>query len=322
MLDYILIFMLLLVAELAYFVLADKLGIVDKPNMRSSHTRITIRGGGFVFLLGVWVYTLFYGFHYPWFLAGLTVVSCIGLMDDIRPVPNKYRLVIHFVSMLMMFEEFGVLRPDNWWIILLGLILCVGIINAYNFMDGINGITGGYSLAVLAPLAYINARDPFVDQNLIIVSMLSLMVFCLFNFRKRARCFAGDVGSLGMAFIVIFILGQLIIRTGDFSYIIFLALYGIDCVLTICHRIMLGENLGEAHRKHAYQIMANELRIPHVWVSSFYMLLQLLISFGMVLLPVAHGIYACVMIGILGVSYILFMRRFYCLHDEYLKTKQ
>lgn len=204
--------------------------------------------------------------------------------------------------------------------ILLALIVCVGISNAYNFMDGINGITGGYSIAVLLPLIYLNYKISFIDTNFLWVTLLSLLVFCLFNFRKRAKCFAGDVGSLSIAFIIVFALGKLILQTGDFTYIAFLALYGVDSVLTICHRILLHENLGKAHRKHAYQLMANELRIPHVVVSSFYMMLQLLVSFGLILLPMNHWLYLVTILVVLCGSYLFFMKRYYHLHESYLRS--
>ena len=151
--------------------------------------------------------------------------------------------------MFLMFYQFGILNWHDWWIVLVALIVCVGITNAYNFMDGINGITGGYSLAVLAPLVYLNAKDGFIEMSYLYIIGLSLIVFCFFNFRKKAKCFAGDVGSITIAFILLFALGRLILQTGDFAYIIFLAVYGADSILTICHRIQLHENLGEAHRK-------------------------------------------------------------------------
>lgn len=141
-----------------------------------------------------------------------------------------------------------------------------------------------------------------------------------FNFRKRAKCFAGDVGSLSIAFIIVFALGKLILQAGDFTYIVFLALYGVDSVLTICHRILLHENLGKAHRKHAYQLMANELKIPHVVVSSFYMMLQLLVSFGLILLPMNHWLYLATILVVLCGSYLLFMERYYHLHESYLRS--
>jgi hypothetical protein len=111
------------------------------------------------------------------------------------------------------------------------------------------------------------------------------------------------------------------LQTGDITYILFLAVYGADSVLTICHRIQLHENLGEAHRKHAYQLMANELHIPHVAVSTLYMVLQLAISFGLVWLPVNHWLYAGGVIVALAVAYLVFMKKYYPLHEAYLKSR-
>lgn len=312
---------LLFTFELLYFRIANKFNIIDKPNQRSSHTRITLRGGGILFLLGIWLYASFYGINYPSFLAGLTAIAGISFADDIRPVPNKIRLILHFIAMLLMFQDLGILNIDTWWIIPLALVLCVGIINAYNFMDGINGITGGYSLAVLLPLLYVNHSLHFIDSNFLLVTILSVLVFCYFNFRKKAKCFAGDVGAVGIAFIVLFALGKLILQTGDFTYILFLAVYGADSILTIIHRILLHENIGEAHRKHAYQLLANELNIPHVVVSAIYMGMQLSISFGLVLLPINQWLYFCGVLLLLIVFYVLFKKKYYPLHEEYLRMK-
>lgn len=318
---YAIIFALLILLELAYFCVADRFNIIDKPNLRSSHTSVTLRGGGIVFLFGAWLYTVFFGLYYGWFLLGLTLIGLISFIDDIHSLPDSVRLIVQFVAMFLMFYQFGILHWHDWWIVLIALIVCVGITNAYNFMDGINGITGGYSLAVLTPLIYLNYRLNFIDMPFLLVAGLSLLVFSFFNFRKRAKCFAGDVGSITIAFILLFALGMLILQTGDFSYIIFMAVYGADSVLTICHRIQLHENLGEAHRKHAYQLMANELKIPHVQVSLLYMVIQLILSFGMIFCPINHYIYLGIAIVILTICYLLFMNKNYHLHEEFLKSK-
>ena len=318
---YVIVLVLLFVAELFYFKIADKCNIIDKPNERSSHTKVTLRGGGIIFYFGVLAYFLTNHWEYPWFMLALTLITFISFVDDIRSTSQGVRLVFHFSAMALMFWQWGLFSLSWWWIVV-ALIVCTGIINAYNFMDGINGITGGYSLVVLAALAYINARvAPFVEQILICTVLCSVLVFCFFNFRKKAKCFAGDVGSISMAFILLFALGLLILRTNDFSYIIFLAVYGADAVLTICHRIQLHENLGEAHRKHAYQLMANELHIPHVAVSGLYMAIQLLISAGLIFLPVNHYLYLGFIIVALASAYVLFMKKYYHLHEEYLKSK-
>ncbi len=315
---YFIVLALLVIAEFVYFRIADRFNIIDKPNQRSSHTHITLRGGGVIFLFAVWLYSAFFGLTYPWFILGLTLIGLVSFIDDIHSVPNSVRLVVQFAAMFLMFYNWGILNLQDWWIIILGLILCVGIINAYNFMDGINGITGGYSLAVLVPLLFINRSVHFVDENLLVVTMLATSVFCFFNFRKKAKCFAGDVGSVTMAFIIVFAVGKLILLTGDFTYIMLLAVYGVDSVLTIVHRILLHENLGEAHRKHAYQLLANELKIPHTTVSMIYMFMQLVISFGLVYLPVNHWLYTGVVLIALCLVYVLFKKRYYHLHEEYL----
>lgn len=313
---------MLFLLEIAYFRIADRFNIIDKPNLRSSHTSVTLRGGGIIFLLGAWVYTAFFGFAYPWFLIGLSFIALISFVDDIHSLPDSLRLVVQFVSMGLMFYQFGILNLNDWWMVIIALIVSVGIINAYNFMDGINGITGGYSIAVLLPLIYLNKQLDFISQSYLYVTGLGLIVFCFFNFRKKAKCFAGDVGSISIAFILLFALGKLILQTGDLSYLTFLAVYGADSVLTICHRIKLHENLGEAHRKHAYQLMANELKIPHTIVSAFYAILQLTISVGLIFIPINHYLYMGIAIMVLVAAYVTFMFKYYHLHEAYLKSKQ
>ena len=319
---YFIITLLLVLLELAYFRVADRFNIIDKPNLRSSHTLVTLRGGGIVFLFGAWIYAAFFGLDYGWFLLGLSLIGLVSFVDDIHSLPDSARLVVQFTAMFLMFYQFGILNWHDWWIVLIALIVCVGITNAYNFMDGINGITGGYSLAVLAPLIYLNSREEFISMPYLYVTGLSLLVFCFFNFRTKAKCFAGDVGSITIAFILLFALGKLILHTQNFAYIIFLAVYGADTVLTICHRIQLHENLGEAHRKHAYQLMANELKIPHVQVSMFYMTLQLVISFGMIFCPANNYIYLGATIVALLMAYLIFMKKNYYLHEAYLKSQK
>ena len=250
-------------------------------------------------------------------MLALTLITFISFVDDIRSTSQGVRLVFHFSAMALMFWQWGLFSLSWWWIVV-ALIVCTGIINAYNFMDGINGITGGYSLVVLAALAYINARvAPFVEQILICTVLCSVLVFCFFNFRKKARCFAGDVGSVGIAFVVLFLIGKLIIATGDFSWIVLLAVYGVDSVLTIIHRLMLHENIGLPHRKHMYQLMANELKMPHVIVSLIYMSVQaVVIAGGICFKEYGYGYLAGVVLA-LSIIYVLFMKRYFHLHGDF-----
>ena len=344
---YCIIAAILLAAELCYFKIADKCNIIDKPNQRSSHTRIVLRGGGIIFTIGLWVWSAFFGFQYPWMLAAVTLAAGVSFVDDIHSLPDSVRLVVQFLAMGLLLYQIIIGHGDllpAWWawalFIVAGLIVCVGATNIYNFMDGINGITAAYSLAVLLPLLLIN-RMPgqeisgqvgnditggFVSDSLIIVTILSVLVFSIFNFRpkNKAKCFAGDVGSVGIAFILLFLIGALISATANITWLVFLLVYGIDGCCTIIHRIMLHENLGEAHRKHAYQLMANELGMSHVVVSLIYMALQLVISLGFIYLcpntVLAHWIYLIVAAVVLAAAYVAFMKKYYHLHEEYLQS--
>lgn len=323
---YSIIFVVLFVAELCYFKIANHFNIIDKPNERSSHSTIVLRGGGIVFIVGLWVWILFWGFQYPWFVIAISLIAGVSFIDDIMSLPARFRLAIQFLAMILMFYQLDMLHAELWWVVLLGLVVCVGASNIINFMDGVNGITGAYAFASLVPLYLLNEEMAFVDSSLIIVVALSDLVFCFFNLRPKgkAKCFAGDVGSIGIAYILLFLLGALIIKTSDVTYLVFLLVYGVDGVLTICHRILLHENLGEAHRKHAYQLMANELKIGHVQVSLLYMILQMIISLGfMYLCPntvFAHWMYFGVSVLLLSIAYILFKKKYYSLHEVYLST--
>jgi len=306
--NYVFIFLLLFVAELAYFKVANHFNIIDKPNQRSSHTRITLRGGGVVFYIGALLYFVLQGFQYPWFFGGLTMLSLISFADDVRPQSSKLRLLVHFTAMGLMFYQWGLFELP-WYFSVCALVVSTGILNAYNFMDGINGITGGYSLVVAGALLYINIyRVQFIDNELIYYVILSLLVFNYFNFRTKARCFAGDVGSISIAFILLFLLGKLIIATNDISYIVLLGVYGVDTVLTIIRRLLLKENIFEAHRKHVYQLLANEIKLPHVWVSTIYASLQALIIVGFLLLESYSYWYPCVVVAVLAIGWYAVVR--------------
>ena len=332
MIKLLIIAALLVVLELVYFKIADHFNLIDKPNERSSHSTIVLRGGGVIFSLSMVAWAVMTVVQGDWqvvvdylpFLCGLLLVAGVSFWDDVKSLPDSVRLVVQFTAMALMFWSMGIMHWDMWWIVILALIVCVGATNVINFMDGINGITAGYALAVLVPLALVN--DGFIDQSYLIVAIIGVLVFCIFNFRPKgkAKCFAGDVGSISIAFIMLFAIGRLIVQAQDVTYLIFLLVYGIDGCLTICHRIMLHENLGEAHRKHAYQLMANELKIGHVQVSLLYMCLQLIISLLFIyLIPdtvLAHWIYLVVIVAVLAVTYLLFMKKYYHLHEEYLES--
>ena len=334
---YISIAVILLVAELVYFKIADHFNIVDKPNERSSHSRIVLRGGGVIFTLSIiaWaVMMLVQGNDitgYIPFLVGLLMVAGISFVDDIHSLPDSLRMAVQIISILLMFWSMGLYSAfDSWiWILVavaIALFFCVGATNIINFMDGINGITAGYGLAMLLPILLLNNDLGFIEQSYLIVAIIGILVFSYFNMRPKgkAMCFAGDVGSIAIAFIILFALGKLMLKTGDVTYIVFFLLYGVDGSMTIFHRIMLHENLGQAHRKHAFQLMSNELKMGHVTVTMIYTIGQLAISLGFIYLcpdtVLAHWGYLIVAGIVLAVAYVLFMKKYYHLHEEYLAS--
>lgn len=275
---YLLFLPVLTFLLLFYFRLAVQFKIIDKPNQRSSHSRFTIRGGGIVFSLALLLQFLISGFEFSLFISGLLLISLISFYDDLRPISSRIRLLVHLIAVSFMFFQAGLLS-QTLWIIVLSYILVIGTINAYNFMDGINGITGSFSLITIMSLYFINVTSvPFVLSEWLIVTIMALLVFNFFNFRKRAKCFAGDVGSVSMAYIVIFFLLLLILKSGDLKYIAFLLLYGLDTITTIIFRLIRKENIFKAHRSHFYQYLVNVRCWPHLEVSALYLLVQLSIN--------------------------------------------
>lgn len=304
---YLVILIILFAVEIIYFKIADKFNIIDRPNERSSHTVVTLRGGGVIFYVAALIYFFVSGFQYPWFMLGLTILTVVSFLDDIISLPNRTRLLAHFVAVMMMAHQLDVFAM-SWFYLLVTFIITVGVINAYNFMDGINGITAGYSLGVGILLININSSVNFIDQNLLIYTMLSVLVFAFFNFRFEAKCFAGDVGSVAIAYIIIFAIGALIIKSGSLIYLLLLSVYGIDTVWTILQRLYLKENIFEAHRTHLYQYLANEVRANRLLISFFYGFIQLIIGFAVIYFAqqnvLSQWIFSLLLLTVLSVLYL------------------
>ena len=276
---FIIILLILTFTEIYYFKIADHYNIIDKPNSRSSHTEITIRGGGIIFWVSAFIYFIYFNYDYPYFFIGLSLVTFISFLDDIFTLSNRYRLPFQFMAIGLILYQLHFFE-NPLWIYFLVMIVGVGIINAYNFMDGINGITSGYSTIVVLALWFVNNYHvAFIENDFLIFTLLALMVFNYFNFRTKARCFAGDVGSISIAVIILFLLLKLIVQEHNLIYILFLSVYGVDSVLTIVERLFLKENIFKAHRLHLFQVLVHNLKIPHLLISSTYMLIQGIICY-------------------------------------------
>jgi UDP-N-acetylmuramyl pentapeptide phosphotransferase/UDP-N-acetylglucosamine-1-phosphate transferase len=266
-----------IVVMIVYFRIADYYNIIDHPNERSSHAEVTIRGGGIVFLSAAVADLILYP-HYWLPVSGILIIGIISFLDDRITLSTRIRLLFHLISVTVMFFYLNIFHIESFYICFLLYIMVIGVINMYNFMDGINGITGAYSLVVLGGLQYVNlSQTAFVQPDIIWVPIFACGVFLYFNFRAKAKCFAGDVGSVTIAFWIIMLLLKLILLTNNWTYILFLAVYGVDSCLTVVHRLILKQNIFKAHRLHFYQLLVNEQKIPHLLISAGYSIVQCLI---------------------------------------------
>lgn len=323
---YIIITLLLLCLELIYLAFARELRFTDNSvfakstdNTIERHDEYCLRlkGGGIVFLFAIWLWSIYYAFPYPWFITGATLVGTVSFIDDLHPLRISVRLFVQLAAVALMLMQLMLLSGNlsiqisvsSISIYIASIILGTGILNAYNFMDGINGITGAYTLAVLIPLCYLNSSLEFVSTPLLYITGISVIIFCFFNFRRHAVCFAGDVGSITLGFIVLFGIYSIILKTGDFTYLIMISVYGADTALTIIRRIQLKEDLRTSHHRHIYQQLVNTSGFSHLSVATVYALIQLSISIILVLIPEQwHLIYFVIVTVSLVASYYL------CLH--------
>ncbi len=311
--EYLIIILLLFVFLLAYFKIADKYNIIDKPNHRSAHSEITLRGGGIIYPISLICFLTVLSFdnsfnshiNYWIFGLGLIIISIISFIDDIMMLSPRIRIIFHFLAVSLLLYSINAFSLPIWQIALY-YIFVIGILNSYNFMDGINGITGLYSLVALVTLYFVNDRIKILDQDFIIYPILASLVFMFFNFRKKAKCFAGDVGSFSISFWIITVIAAFIIYTGDYKYLLFLTVYGIDSVLTILERLKLKENIFDAHRRHLYQLLVNEKQQSHLLISFVYAFIQLLINAVIVLTDFSFSQYFLILVTPLIILYIAF----------------
>lgn len=310
--EYIFVAVLLLLLEMTYMRTAVRLKVFDIPHLQSSHSGMVVRGGGIIFYLAFLIWSLIHGTFALGGLIGLTLLATVSFIDDIHSISAKVRLVCQFIAILLLFYHSGLVRMSPHVILLLS-VACVGVVNIFNFMDGINGMTGGYTLVVSLALLYVNrCQVEFTDSSLLIYVILSILVFNVFNFRKRAKCFAGDVGSLSIGFILVYFVLRLALRGESMAWMVFLAVYAVDGGMTILYRLLLKENLMKPHKKHAYQIMANELKMPHLMVSGIYMALQAVCCFVFIVWPNYYTFFTEMFV--LMTIYLVFMKKYYHLH--------
>lgn len=293
-------FFLLFVLELIYFKIADRFNIIDKPNSRSSHSQITLRGGGIIFPIALIAGVVIYQQNQYYLAFGVFAIAMVSFLDDIITLNNKLRITVQLLSVLLIIAQIFINQSyqysqvfglGSWFLIvsfslsiLTSIILIIGIINAYNFMDGINGITVLYSIAAVGSFLIIQNHLSilFLNNNIFYLLLASLFVFGYFNLRKKAKAFAGDVGSIAIALIISFLICTIIVVTEDIKWILLLGVYGLDAVATIVCRIIRKENIFDAHRSHYYQFLANDKKWAHVTIAILYTGVQILLNLALI----------------------------------------
>ena len=251
----------------------SKVGLIDAPNKRSSHTVPTPKGGGIGLLLAFILTGVFVTQHQAFtILAG--IVGFVSLLEDRISIPEKLRLVLQLVVSSIVVSLFTGMPASiiAALLFLFWIIFITGTANFYNFMDGIDGIagfTGFVGFGLIAIFSFYVAEK----SNIALISValsLGCLGFLPFNFPK-AKVFMGDVGSLLLGFVFASFVIKLSSGICEFLCIImFLCMFYADSLVTIFCRLQRGDNIIMAHRRHLYQYMCNELKIPHWKVSLSY----------------------------------------------------
>jgi UDP-N-acetylmuramyl pentapeptide phosphotransferase/UDP-N-acetylglucosamine-1-phosphate transferase len=274
----LLLFVTLFTGMLVYFRIAEHYKIIDKPSPRSSHQTPTIRGGGIVFLLALLCWFALYRLSFPWLVIGATIIAAVSFADDIKSQPPLLRIGAQIVAFSMIMWHTGMYSHPTWLVIVM-FVVGVGALNSFNFMDGINGMTGVLALVNLVAFYYINNEIiHFSYTSLIVCMIVAVVVFLYFNFRDHARCFAGDVGSMTIGFVQTFLLLQLIGYTDTFKWVLFFLVNGVEVVVSILYRLWNKRSIFTPHRDYFYQILVNEMRMSHLAVSLIYGSVQFIVN--------------------------------------------
>jgi UDP-N-acetylmuramyl pentapeptide phosphotransferase/UDP-N-acetylglucosamine-1-phosphate transferase len=271
-----------------------RLGVVDNPNARSSHSLPTVRGGGVVIALTIGL-SLFYlalesrSAQEPmsWRLIGLALafltLSVVSFVDDVRGLPAWTRFIVQVAAALsaVMMLKVSDLSPENVIWLAIAMLWIAGYTNAFNFMDGINGLaaiqalTTGIGTAMIASQLGLSWTAPTVTLCLLVAGAAA--GFLPHNF-PRATVFMGDVSSASLGFILAalgFWVSQQTVWWALFWIGLLHANFVLDTAITLVRRARWGHQLSTPHREHFYQRLIRAGR-THMFVSSMQGAIQVL----------------------------------------------
>ena len=232
--------------------------------------------GGVIFPVALLLAYFLFDFQYTWFVASVLILSVVSFLDDLYSLSNRIRFFVQFLAVFLLLFELDLIQL--FWFFPVLFFVLIGGLNAFNFMDGINGITALYSMIALSSLYYINLIVQFIDSEFILIPLLAVNIFSFLNIRKRALCFAGDVGSISIAAFFV-LMYWLVIHTQNYFYLILLLVYALDSGATILKKKVKRKIFSNLIGKHLYQQLVHIKELSHLQVSFLFAAVQLVINF-------------------------------------------
>ncbi len=320
-----------IIFTLMYIRIAHFYKIYDHPVGRSSHLNRTITGFGVFVLFGLLLYSVAFPYTLKsFFIIGLLMISTISYIDDLVFVKHFIRLVFQIFALVLMAIEL----PFNYMmdfekipLIIAIVILGIGVLNAFNFMDGINGMLGLTNLVILLSFLWLNSNSvdiqgnqiSFIRNEFLYTYIIGVSIFLGLNLRRKAIVFAGDTGSIALAFIVLYLMLNLIFKTGNYAYFLLFSVFGIDAGLTVIFKLLLRENIFVPHRDFLFKKLVHVGKYKHVNISIIYASLQALINVIVIALPLQGRLSA--QLSILFIFTITLCAVYIFIRNKYTKKR-
>jgi len=277
--------------------LALRYSLLDIPNQRSSHSHPTPHGGGLALLLSFYLgtgYLVFSGTIDIPHVLGLSGcglgIAMVGLGDDLFHLSAAKRFLVHFfcafLAVTFFISSFTAFLPggNGMPLIFVRLLLVVGIVwllNLFNFMDGIDGLAGAEALSVAlgAGVLLFCCGETGSYFSLLMILAASVLGFLIWNW-PPAKIFMGDAcsGFLGFCFGILCLLTISSTGLTLWTWLLLLAAFVVDSTVTLMVRVWRGEKFYQAHRSHAYQILARRMG-AHLKVTLCYVAINWLFLF-------------------------------------------
>lgn len=269
--------------------------------------------GGVLFYVALLISFVVTGFQYPWFFIGLSLITLLSLMDDIKTQHWRLRMNVHTMAMLLMLYEWGLFQ--HYLIYgFMALIFCMWMVNAYTVMDKGHGMTVLHSLVTVLALWYINTfQKEFIQEGILEMLVLALLIFGAFNICKKPKIEPNSVGAVALAYTIVFLISMLVIKRREFGPVVLLAVYGVDTVLTFAHLLMNGKAVFQPHRMHLFQLLVDYVKLPPLLVACIYSSIQAVISVGYIFTNHRYW-YALTVFVVCSVVYIFVRARIFKRH--------